>query len=52
MRWSEEGAHLLVQVRAAVLNGTLRLREKPTPWSGNTENERRYVDSEWEMEAA
>ncbi|SEB14159.1 Transposase [Variovorax sp. YR216] len=47
-----QGAHLPVQVRAAVLNETLRPRERPTPWPGNTENERCYVDSEWEMEAA
>ena len=32
MRWSDEGAHALVQVRAAVLNGKLKARERPVPW--------------------
>ena len=36
MRWSEQGAHLLVQVRAAVLNGTLRPRERPFPLGAQT----------------
>jgi len=31
MRWTDEGAHLLVQVRVAVLNGELKMREKPIP---------------------
>jgi len=31
MRWTDEGAHLLVQVRVAVLNGALKMREKPIP---------------------
>ena len=37
MRWTDEGAHLLVQVRVAALNGRLRMREKPIPlarWLG------------------
>jgi hypothetical protein len=32
MRWSDEGAHALVQVRAAVLNGDLKARSRPVPW--------------------
>jgi hypothetical protein len=32
MRWSDEGAHALVQVRAAVLNGELKPRARPAPW--------------------
>lgn len=52
IRWSEQGAHLLVQVRAAVLNGTLRPREKPVTWSGNAGHERCNAHSEWELEAA
>ncbi len=32
MRWSDEGAHALVQVRAAVLNGQLLARARPMPW--------------------
>ena len=31
MRWTNEGAHLLVQVRVAVLNGDLIMREMPKP---------------------
>jgi hypothetical protein len=31
MRWTDEGAHLLVQVRVAALNGELKMREKPIP---------------------
>jgi hypothetical protein len=32
MRWSDEGAHALVQVRAALLNGDLKERARPVPW--------------------
>ena len=52
MRWSEQGAHLLVQVRSAVLNGTLRPRERPVPWPAKARNVSRYRDYEWELEAA
>jgi len=31
MRWTNKGAHLLVQVRVAVLNGDLKMREMPEP---------------------
>src|SRR5712692_4710223 len=31
MRWTNKGAHLLVQVRVAVLNGQLKMREMPEP---------------------
>ena len=31
MRWTDKGAHLLVQVRVAVLNGELKIREMPDP---------------------
>jgi hypothetical protein len=31
MRWTDKGAHRLVQVRVAVLNGELTMREKPIP---------------------
>jgi hypothetical protein len=52
MRWSEQGAHLLVQVRSAVLNGTLRPRERPIPWPAKAKNGSRDTDYEWELEAA
>lgn len=29
MRWTDKGAHLRVQVRAAVLNGARKMRQKP-----------------------
>ena len=32
MRWSDEGAHALVQVRPAVLNGQLLARARTVPW--------------------
>ena len=32
MRWSDEGAHALVQVRAADLNGQLSARARTVPW--------------------
>lgn len=32
MRWSDEGAHALVKVRAAVLNGQLLARARTVPW--------------------
>jgi hypothetical protein len=31
MRWTDKGAHLLVQVRVAALNGELKMREEPIP---------------------
>lgn len=31
MRWTDEGAHLLVQVRVAALNGELKMRDNPMP---------------------
>ena len=31
MRWTDKGAHLLVQVRVSVLNGELKMREMPEP---------------------
>ncbi len=31
MRWSDEGAHLLAQVRVHEINGELRPRALPTP---------------------
>ena len=31
MRWTDKGAHLLVQVRVAVLTGELKMRERPKP---------------------
>ena len=31
MRWTNKGAHLLVQVRVAVLNGDLNMRGMPKP---------------------
>ena len=31
MRWTNKGAHLLVQVRVALLNGDLKMREMPEP---------------------
>src|SRR5437899_8108716 len=38
MRWTDKGAHLLVQVRVSVLNGELKMREMPEP--------RRFAPSE------
>ena len=32
MRWTDKGAHALVQVRAALLNGELQARRQPAPW--------------------
>ncbi len=37
MRWTNKGAHLLVQVRVAVLNGELKMRESPEPRRFSTE---------------
>lgn len=31
MRWTDKGAHLIVQFRVAVLNGELKMREMPEP---------------------
>ena len=31
MRWTDKGAHLLVQVRVAAINGDLKMRDKPEP---------------------
>ena len=48
MRWNDEGAHLLVQIRVAALNGELKVREQPIP--------RRFAskgkcDDQWERAA-
>jgi hypothetical protein len=40
MRWTNKGAHLLVQVRVAVLNGELKMREMPEPRRFGTELKR------------
>lgn len=45
MRWTNKGAHLLVQVRVAVLNGELKMREKPEP-RRFTPEEKRTVRSQ------
>jgi hypothetical protein len=37
MRWTSKGAHLLVEVRVAVLNGDLKMREMPEPLQFSTE---------------
>ena len=44
MRWSEEGVHLLAQVRVPFLNGDLRPTVRPAPLKTAAENS----DSEWE----
>jgi hypothetical protein len=44
MRWSDEGAHALVQVRAAHLNGELVARRVPVPWYRKTVRARPYED--------
>ncbi|WP_086386547.1 hypothetical protein [Caballeronia sordidicola] len=40
MRWTNKGAHLLVQVRVAVLNGDLKMREMPEPLQFYAERKR------------
>jgi hypothetical protein len=40
MRWTNQGAHLLVQVRVAVLNGELKMRDEPKPRRFNCEHRR------------
>lgn len=40
MRWTNKGAHLLVQVRVAVLNGDLEMREMPEPLQFYAERKR------------
>jgi len=40
MRWTNKGAHLLVQVRVAVLNGDLNMREMPKPLQFSAEQKR------------
>jgi len=40
MRWTNKGAHLLVQVRVAVLNGDLKMREMPEPPQFSAERKR------------
>jgi hypothetical protein len=42
MRWTNKGAHLLVQVRVAVLNGDLKMREMPKPLQFPVEQKRDY----------
>jgi len=44
MRWSDEGAHALVQVRAAHLNGELVARRVPVPWYSKRVRPRVYED--------
>ena len=44
MRWSDEGAHALVQVRAAVLNGELKPRARPVPWYREPASNARQFD--------
>jgi len=36
MRWTNKGAHLLIQVRVAVLNGELKMRDLPIPLQSRT----------------
>jgi hypothetical protein len=54
MRWSEQGAHLLVQVRAAFLNGTLKPRARPVPWTGSVgyDSDQCFAHLKWELEPA
>ena len=40
MRWTNQGAHLLIQVRVAVLNGNLKMREMPKPRGFHPERKR------------
>jgi hypothetical protein len=40
MRWTNKGAHLLVQVRVAVLNGELKMRDMPDRRRPLTEEKR------------
>lgn len=40
MRWTNQGAHLLVQVRVAVLNGDLKMRDMPKPRRFHSERRR------------
>ena len=48
MRWTHQGAHLLVQVRAAVLNGELKMRDMPDRQRTLTEEKR---DDHWQCVA-
>jgi hypothetical protein len=36
MRWTNKGAHLLIQVRVAVLNSELEMRSRPVPFQSRT----------------
>ena len=47
MRWTDKGAHLLVQVRVAVLNGEMKMREKPIPYRFPTKNKDAYQVNTW-----
>ena len=40
MRWTNQGAHLLIQVRVAVLNGDLEMWEMPKPRQFHSERRR------------
>ncbi len=39
MRWSEEGVHLLAQVRVTFLNGYLRPRIRPAPFKAAVDDD-------------
>ncbi|KRB79530.1 hypothetical protein ASE07_25355 [Noviherbaspirillum sp. Root189] len=45
MRWTNKGAHLLVQVRVAVLNGELKMRDMPDRWRTVAKQKR---DDHWQ----
>lgn len=46
MRWSDDGAHALVQVRAAHLNGDLVARRVPVPWYRKPVRPHSYEDDD------
>jgi hypothetical protein len=48
MRWTNKGAHLLFQVRVAVLNGELKMRDMPGPRRVLAEQKR---DDHWQCVA-
>jgi hypothetical protein len=52
MRWSDEGAHLLAQVRVKVLNDELVPRSRPTPWRPTTPSHDPAWDAYLMLEAA
>jgi hypothetical protein len=47
MHWTNKGAHLLVQVRVAVLNGELKMRDMPDRRLSSKEKRRTIIANAW-----